>query len=395
LADAQLLARFATGRDESAFAEILARHGPLVLGLCRRSLGRHDAEDAFQATFLVLARRAGSIGQGERLAGWLCRVACRIATRMRRQQAVRRRHEQSAVPPAAPPGPSDACLAVLDEVQRLPARYRNLLVLCYLEGNSHPEAARALGVPLGTVKGWLARARGLLRKRLARRGVRLSAGLLAAGAGALPADLSAATVRVAVPTASPGPGGGRSPDRPIELAEEVLRAMRRAKLQLVGAVVLALALFGIGAVAIAYQADTASAAKKAKGDEASIQGTWRVVKLEMEGEEKDDDEAKRMKKATWVITAGKIVVKKPGADEDGEVTYKLYPDRKPKAIDVTPQNGPPREKGKLVKAVYELKGDELTICMTAPPGEDRPDAVSTKRGSRTMLMVLKREKAKK
>src|SRR5262249_10317275 len=117
--DAFLLERFAVSKDESAFAELLARHGPMVLGLCRRGLScRQDAEDALQATFLVLARRAGAIGQGERLAGWLCRVACRIATRMRRQRAVRQRHEQS-VPRPRPTGRGDDYLAVHEEVQRL------------------------------------------------------------------------------------------------------------------------------------------------------------------------------------------------------------------------------------------------------------------------------------
>jgi RNA polymerase sigma factor (sigma-70 family) len=386
--DALLLERFAAGRDESAFAELLARHGPMVLGLCRRGLScRQDAEDAYQATFLVLARRAGAIAQGERLAGWLCRVACRIATRMRRQRAVRQRHEQSA-PRAGPTDRGDDFLAVHEEVQRLPARYRDLVALCYLEGRSHPEAARALGVPLGTVKGWLARARGLLRRRLERRGVALSAGLLAAATGG-------ATAAAVPPTASLSPGvGGRSSDRPAELAQEVLRAMWRAKWQTAAAAILAVVLLGFGAASVAYHAlADGPGTKKGKGDAADIQGTWRVVKLAAEGKEQDDDEAKRIKKGAWIIKAGKITVKK--ADEDSEVTYKLYPQRKPKAIDVTPQTGPPAEKGKLVKGVYELKGDELKICIPAAPGSDRPDAVATKAGSRTMLLVLKRQKARK
>ena len=162
---------------------------------------------------------------------------------------------------------------------------------------------------------------------------------------------------------------------------------------LTGAAVLAVALLGFGAVAVGYHAaDKEPAANRAKGDADAIQGTWQVVRLEAAGEEEDDDEAKRMKKATWVFKAGKLRVKKGG--EDGEAAYKLHPDKKPKAIDVTPQNGPPLEKGMLIKAVYELKGDELKVCISHPPGVDRPDSLNTK-GTRNLLIVLRREKAKK
>src|SRR5262249_368681 len=163
--------------DEGAFAALLARHGPMVLGVCRRVL-RHtqDAEDAFQATFLVLARKAGAIGRREALGGWLYGVACRVAARAR---ALLLRHRPTAHRPTAdvpePVGAGAAVdgasggevrLALQEEVARLPAKYRGPVVLCYLEGRTHEEAALDLGWPVGTVKGRLARARELLRRRL-------------------------------------------------------------------------------------------------------------------------------------------------------------------------------------------------------------------------------------
>src|SRR5262245_23718950 len=142
LDDRQLLERFTAGRDEAAFAELVRRHGPMVLGVCRRVLhNSHDADDAFQATFLVLVRKAGSISKGESVGGWLQRVAHNVALKSREQASARRRREQR------PEGhsPADALaevtgrelLAVLDEeLARLPQRYRAALVLCYLEGKT-------------------------------------------------------------------------------------------------------------------------------------------------------------------------------------------------------------------------------------------------------------------
>src|SRR5262245_43871837 len=155
LSDAQLLQRFALQHEEGAFAVLLGRHGPLVWGVCRR-LTRHeqDAEDAFQAVFLAVARRAGSIRQGDSVGGWLYRAACRIALRARSQRARRERHERRA----AVRGESDApdlawreLQALLDEeVGRLPGKYREPFVLCCLGGYSRREAAQELGWKEGT-----------------------------------------------------------------------------------------------------------------------------------------------------------------------------------------------------------------------------------------------------
>jgi RNA polymerase sigma factor (sigma-70 family) len=183
--DAELLGRYARLRDAEAFAEIVRRHGPLVLGVCRRVMrDGHEAEDAFQATFLVLARRADSVRRPECLGSWLHGVAYRVAAKARRRAARR----GTPVPfDAEPSAPDDTAAAarelrpLLDDALRaLPAKYREPVVLCYLQGLTNDEAARQLGCPLGTVATRLARARAQLRLHFRRRGIVVPATLLAA-----------------------------------------------------------------------------------------------------------------------------------------------------------------------------------------------------------------------
>src|SRR5262245_25457785 len=232
--DAELIARFVARRDEGAFAALLERHGALVLGVCRLLLGEADAEDAFQATFLVLARRAASIRRQESLAAWLHRVAVNVS-RSHQSGAIRRRtHERQAVLMAqarpADEAPRDWQPVLHEEVDRLPEKYRVPVALCYLEGKTHDEAARQLGWPLGTVKGRLARARDLLRTRLARRGLALTAAgtaaALAQGASAVtvPPALFAPTLRAAVSFATGGSVPGASAAA-LALAKGAVQAM--------------------------------------------------------------------------------------------------------------------------------------------------------------------------
>jgi RNA polymerase sigma factor (sigma-70 family) len=188
--DQQLLDRFVSGpgaEAEVAFEALLYRHGSMVLGICRQFLhGAHDADDAFQATFLVLVRRAPAIRlTGSRsLGNWLYGVAHRVAARARASAALRRTHESRSAEMQKrsrwnPVAWSDLAPLLLEEVNRLPANERAVVVLCYFEGLTHDEAAQQLGWPIGSVKGRLARARNRLRVRLERRGGSLSAGLLA------------------------------------------------------------------------------------------------------------------------------------------------------------------------------------------------------------------------
>src|SRR6266508_2942489 len=183
--DRQLLERYSARRDEAAFEQLVERHGPAVLATCRRVLDVHDAEDAFQATFLVLALKARCVPWQESVGGWLHAVACRIALKARGDNARRRLHEsQFSRVPRPEPAPElsvPELRALLDsEVCRLPRHYRQPVILCYLEGNTVEQAARELLCPTGTVKSRLARARDLLRARLSRRGLALSASALSA-----------------------------------------------------------------------------------------------------------------------------------------------------------------------------------------------------------------------
>lgn len=199
--DEELLARFAADRDEAAFGELVRRHGPAVYRECLRGAGSDAADDAFQATFLILARRAGRLDRPDRLAGWLFGVASRVARRARRQLARRRSRERpvAELPDAAAPaaGSADWQAVVHEELSRLPADYRAAVVLCDLEGHPRREAARLLGVPDGTLSNRLARARAMLGRRLLRRGVGPGRLAVAAVVGALPSGLMAATAELA------------------------------------------------------------------------------------------------------------------------------------------------------------------------------------------------------
>jgi RNA polymerase sigma factor (sigma-70 family) len=241
VADAELLRRFVTQQDTTAFAALVERHAPMVLGVCRRLLRRtEDAEDASQAAFLVLARKAASIRKREALASWLHGVACRVA---RKAQATTRRREREV--PVAEVEQADAAgdvtwreaLAVLDEeLNRLPAGYRAALVLCYLEGKTQDEAARELGWSLGALRGRLERGRERLRTRLLRRGVEppavlLGAALAAAGVSAVASPaFVAATARAATLAAAGRAVKGIATATAVALMEGVLTAMRATRL---------------------------------------------------------------------------------------------------------------------------------------------------------------------
>ena len=184
--DGYLLERFVTRRDEAAYDALVRRHGPMVLGTCHRILNNvHDAEDAFQATFLVLARKAGAIANRESVASWLHRIAASTAPRAKAEAARRHAHEGPITDmPAAADAVADLAWQELrpvldEELNRLSKKYRGPVVLCYLQEKTYAQAAQILGLPEGTVSSRLARARDVLRKRLSRRGLALSSGLLA------------------------------------------------------------------------------------------------------------------------------------------------------------------------------------------------------------------------
>jgi RNA polymerase sigma factor (sigma-70 family) len=248
--DGDLLARFLGGRDHDALAALVRRHAPMVWGVCRRHLQSHqDAEDAFQATFLVLVRKAAAVPR-QAVANWLYGVARQSAVRLRATTAKRGRRETQVVtmPEPAATEVRDADLrAVLDEeLGRLPDHYRGVVVLCDLEGMTRREAARQLGIPAGSVASRLARARALLAKRLTRRGVVPSGGSVAAALPAsAPPALVTSTIR-AVRLLAAGRAAGVVSARATTLAEGVVRAMSvtRVKGVLAVGLVVGLALAG-------------------------------------------------------------------------------------------------------------------------------------------------------
>jgi RNA polymerase sigma factor (sigma-70 family) len=239
LDDASLLEQFVSRRDEGAFAALVRRHGPMVLGVCRRVLGNEaDAEDAFQATFLVLVRRAATVVPRAQVGNWLYGVAHRTALKARAGNGRRRRKEHEAAlagsRSAAAAGTWGHLLEALDnELSRLPDRYRAPLVLCDLEGKSYQEAARQLGCPLGTLSGRLTRARRLLASRLGRHGPAVSAGTLAAllarhaTAAPVPPLLAASTIKAAA---------GTAPAAVVSLTEGVVKMMMLHRLKALTAV---------------------------------------------------------------------------------------------------------------------------------------------------------------
>jgi RNA polymerase sigma factor (sigma-70 family) len=252
LSDGRLLEQFAHHGDAAAFTALVRRHGPMVLGVCRRVLRDvHAADDAFQATFLLLVRKAGSLRRPEALGPWLYGVAYRTALKAR-QVAVRRRRREQALPDL-PAAPADDLVwrdlrPVLDgAISRLPAKYRAPFVLCYLDGMTNAQAARHLGCPMGTVATRLARARQQLRGRLARQGLALPAGLL--GAALVPRVLLAQTVQAATVLASgSAAAAGLVPAKIVTLMEGVWRSMMLDKLRsfVVALVIVGAAGAGVG-----------------------------------------------------------------------------------------------------------------------------------------------------
>jgi RNA polymerase sigma factor (sigma-70 family) len=251
LGDDELLGRFVTGRRdeaaEAAFAALVERHGPMVLGVCRRVLSdRHEAEDAFQATFLVLARKAGAIARREQLANWLHGVASRTALDVRARADRRRARERRAsglAVVAAQAGPGDGpergeLRAILDEeLARLPASYRGPVILCELDGLSRRVAARRLGIPEGTLSSRLARAKDLLRHRLTRRGLAPSVVALEAAlahearALILPPSLAGPTIEAAARVAAGASLAGAVSASVVTLTQGALHTMLLAKIK--------------------------------------------------------------------------------------------------------------------------------------------------------------------
>jgi RNA polymerase sigma factor (sigma-70 family) len=399
--DELLLKRYASERDETAFAALVNRHGPLVLGVCRRIL-RHeqDAEDAFQATFMVLARKANSITRYASTGGWLYRVAYRVATKLKRRKARRNMRESDFQDlPAAADSPEwiwrDVRVVLDEEISRLPEKYRLAFILCDLGGKTNEQAARELACPVGTLAYRLAWARKRLQNRLTRRGITLSAGALAAGLAAhglaaVPPPLAAATIHGAVRFAL-----GQALTAGVvsaELAREYLHGVLRGK-ALKGAAMLAI-FVGVAAVVawlvlkpgglIGVDPGRPPTAAPPQPEPEPFRGDWKFVRLEAGGVT-SSPETTRM-----VFTPGQCRIVDP-AGVDLPMTFQFDSDREPKTIDLAYYLGNDRVVG---RGIYRLVGDQLWICYRFADAAQPPERLTqfaTRPNTKEMLFVLERE----
>ncbi len=382
LSDGQLLDRFVTGSSESvepAFQVLVERHGPMVLRVCRRVLeDPNDAEDAFQATFLVLLRRARSVRNRDSLASWLHGVAMRVAARAKVEAARRRRIEARGSRPSggsnADPDRLDSETLIHEELNRLPEKYRAPIVLCYLEGLTHEGAADQLGWPVGTVRGRLSRARDLLRIRLTRRGVTATAALAAIESlaqparAAVPAALRDATIQSVVQVAAGQAVAGVASAHVSVWVEGTSRVVALSSWKMaVGLFVLngtfatGLGLMMNGAQSsqekIQAQPAPPSAREANRREMLQLKGTWTSMqKLEnrMNG---GVPQPPKPFKSIWSIDRDTITTS--GEDGFAEHTYRftLDPDRTPKTIDLTQLNT-----GVTTHGIYKLEAGTLTVC---------------------------------
>jgi RNA polymerase sigma factor (sigma-70 family) len=390
--DRLLWDRYVARGDQTAFAALVERHGPMVLGVCRRVL-RHtqDAEDAFQATFLVLAHKARAVNRPELLGPWLYGVAYRTALKARGRAGTRQPERLRSDVPARPStGSVEADVrAVLDEeLGRLPEKYRAPLVLCYLEGQSTEDAARALGCPRGTVLSRLARGRDRLRRRLERRGLILAgAAVTVVLSGGSPA--AAEIPRGVVESLGRGPAAA-SP-AVCALLQDVTHGMRRE--QLLIRAVYGLAVLGVlAALGIGYGLRPGHDAGKAAApaDPDRLQGNWRLVTVRVSGREVRPADYR----IQWLVVRGDRI-SFGGRGQPREATFRVDPAANPKSIDLNYRNDDPMGNMGMVESlegVYELEGDNFVLCQSEMAGTGRPNSLASPPDSGLVLMTFRRER---
>jgi RNA polymerase sigma factor (sigma-70 family) len=385
MTDGQLLECFITRRDEAAFEALLRRHGPMVLNLCRRMIGNwQDAEDAFQAAFLVLARKAAVVVPRESVGNWLYGVAYRTARRAKAASArhyAREKQVKDMPHPAIEqvPGAGDAELVLDEELNRLPAKYRLPVVLCELEGRTRKEVTRQLKLPEGTLSSRLATARRMLARRLTRRGVALSSGAMAVTlsrgtAGAcLPKTLIFNTMQAVSALTTAGTLAGVVSAPVAALAEGVLKSMMLTKLKTTAAIFLLLACGGIGAGLLAQSRATSKEDSKPKEarkptlgadltplpmriemDLGRMRGTWSRTETE-NITQNGKPLPPREKKVTYVIAEDKLIRLGDDGLIDETLNLALDPTATPKSVDLVSLRY-----GTLL-GIYQLDGDSLKI----------------------------------
>src|SRR5262245_28310104 len=397
--DGQLLEDYLAGRDEAALAALVHRHGPMVWGVCRRVLPNyHDAEDSFQATFLVFVRRAASITSRELLANWLYGVARQTALKARATAA---RRETREGPMTEIPEPAPARQPLWQDLQphfdealsRLPDKYRAVMVLCELEGKTRREAARQIGVPEGTVAGRLARAKVMLAKRLAPHVLGVSAGGLAlllsqnAAPAAVPGQVLTWTIKAASLFAAGPAAAGVVPVQVAALTEGVLKSMTRTKLNAAVAGLLMVTVLGGSAGLIALRTTAAEPAarltepardgRKGRPDKEALQAKWSASCVEIDG---TDYTAQKAKSWLLVFADDKVKGMTKGGDE---LVYKLDPKKEPKEFDLMGEKDEVTRRG-----IYELDGNTLKMCWLQD-GTRRPTEFSSTKG---VLVVYEKKK---
>jgi RNA polymerase sigma factor (sigma-70 family) len=418
LGDAQLLDRFLEhDRDpeaaELAFAALVDRHGPMVRRVCFGVLGDiHEAQDASQATFLVLAQRARAVRRRGAVASWLHGVALRLAAKVKRGAARRRSHERRggeimSARRGEPEGPTsvESWDELHEELERLPDRYREPIVLCHLEGLTQEQAARRLGWPLGTVQSRLARGRNRLRDRLVRRGVTLSIAAFAAGAGAsaeaaVTVRWVECTARAAVQIAAGRSIAGSVPAAVLLLWQSAARSLLMGRLLIAGAVMATVGILAAASAALGWVAQDPGDLVRGRVDRAqpepakppSIAGHWIVLYLAgtAAGKRQAYVEPGLMVHNTedtinLPLLTGDHLIDHPRKMEysTGREGGRLDP-----VIDAVGEHGPDRTKF-LLRGIYRVAGDNLVICYDSGQGT-RPTSFAAAKETETLL-ILRRE----
>ena len=420
ISDGLLLERFLRQQDARAFEILVQRHAGLVLGVCERVLRhRQDAEDAFQATFMVLVRQGSSMMGRGNIAGWLYGVAFRTSLYARRRTARRRSVETRG---SSREIGGDIALEVIwrdlrpvldDELSRLPAKYRDPIVLCYLEGQTNEQAARTLGWTKGTVSGRLARARDLLRERLTRRGLALSSAIVAVALTRNAATAASSTLIQATVKAGAGVVAGTIvASAPVALLTEgVLHTMFLSKCKLIFAVVGTLGMvlasagyYGHAMMSVRGNDDAESGQKDVgqKDDEAKLRlddqerivGKWVAIETERDGKREanlgwsaDVNAHIEFTKDEMHFIGAKFTNEQLSRREDVETKYRLLPNKSPKMIEmgITLDDEKPKRLG-----IYAFEGDKLKLCLGARPGRDIPMEFKAPAGSEFVVYVLRR-----
>jgi RNA polymerase sigma factor (sigma-70 family) len=413
LTDGQLLECFVSCQEPAALEALVRRHGPMVWGVCQRILcNHHDAEDAFQATFLVLVRKAKSIYPRAKVGNWLYGVANQTALKARATRAKRRVRERLVTQMPEPAATehdlwSDLQPLLDQELSRLPEHYRTAIVLCELEGKTVKEAARQLGIPEGTIASRLARARTMLAKRLARHGLAVSGGILAtvlaqkAVSAGVPTPVLSSTIKAVTQIAAGQTAAtGLVSAKVAVLTEQVVKAMFLSKLKLTAALLLAASVIVAGiaglnrqifagaepkgpaakveAQAVSKPTDQQTRRDEGPDDAKKLHGEWHIVQIEKNGKAIRED-----------ATSEKLIFRGDEVTLSGKtMKYRLDPRKSPRELDFLLSEE--KFKGLAMRAIYSLDKGELRLCWSSGPQSPRPTQFKTQPRDGFLLLVLRR-----